>query len=175
MYVCVYVHFYMGMCDLLGLRCDLEKYSKTKRSFFFSFKNEPMQEEKRRVSRISKYSKCLAEEEEKTMLQAYRYHRTRWKEAQYRHPPSAVCWSSPQHLTTAWTLCSQSLRLEFSILGVLIELPSHHKSGNSFSCHLTDSTACKQSDCPHSAGDGQPLYLQIFWWVQNDCADEDWD
>lgn len=37
MYVCVYVHFYMGMCDLLGLRCDLEKYSKTKRSFFFFF------------------------------------------------------------------------------------------------------------------------------------------
>lgn len=28
----------MGMCDLLGLRCDLEKYSKTKKVFFFFFK-----------------------------------------------------------------------------------------------------------------------------------------
>lgn len=104
----MYVHFWMGICDLLGLRCDLEKYSKAKRSFFFFLKNGPIQEEKRRVSRISKYSKCLAEEEERRMLQAYRYHGTRWKEAECTHPPSAVCWSSPQHWTTLHPLISVS-------------------------------------------------------------------
>lgn len=67
---------------------------------WFVFKNEPMQEEKRRVSRISKYSKCLAEEEERQTL----HPGTRWKEAQRGHPPSAVCQASRNSLNPLFSV-----------------------------------------------------------------------
>lgn len=55
---------------------------------------------------------------------------------------------SPALSSSLDPLCSQSLQLEFSILRVLIELPSYHRSGNSFCCHLTHVTHCPQTDCP---------------------------
>ena len=73
MLMCIFVWAYV--IYWVGLRSDLlDKYSNAKKGlvfvlFCFVFKNEPMQEEKRRVSRIAKYSKCLAEEEERWTLQ----------------------------------------------------------------------------------------------------------
>lgn len=93
-----------------------------------------MQEEKRRVSRISKYSKCLAEEEEKTMLQAYRYHTG---QGERKHNADIHQVQSADHLPSTWqqpgpsvlSLCSwSSASSEFSLSFPHIasqEIPSH--------------------------------------------------